>query len=109
MGNIIKVKYDNKDYTLEFNRRVILKMEADGFLGKKGKELQENNPLEYAYILIGYAFVKNHPAMSQNEVADIIDQVGDFEGFVEAIAEIMKASIETFNKGEQGNAKWERA
>lgn len=108
MGNTIKLTVADKQYTLEFSRRTIIKLEADGFVGKKGEELKKQDPVTFMYKFIGYAFLKNHPEMTEEEINDIIDNIGDLEGFMNAIAEILQASLSVIEGG-KGNVKWERA
>ena len=107
MGNIIKLEYNNKEYLLEFNRRTIVAMEVEGLIGKNSEELQKKNPIEFLYKFIGYAFRKNHPELSQKEIDEIIDNIGDLQAFATEIGKILQASISTV-EGNQGNAKWER-
>jgi len=85
MGNIIiKDNIKNKEYKLEYNRYALIQMEEKGFDIKE----YEKKPLKSLTILIRGAFIKNHPEMKDNEIDDLISQIGDTEKLVEALAEL---------------------
>lgn len=106
MANTITLKVQDKTYTLEFNRRVIMKMEEDGIVSQDNTEL-EKKPFSYMGKLARYSFLKNHPDLSQKEIDDIFDEIGDLVGFFTAVAEMLKECVEGLNKGEnKGNATW---
>ena len=92
-----------KKYVLEFNRRVIIKMEEEGIIKKMEKSAKQ----ETIDSLVYYACVKNQPDITKKEVEEIVDNIpleklGDF---VQAIGELLNKSIDALEK--QGNAHWE--
>lgn len=67
MNKKIEFNYEGKDYTLEYDRKSIKVMEANGL---KIKEI-EDQPLSMIEILWQGAFLKNH----KNEKADKIQEI----------------------------------
>lgn len=67
MNSKIEFNYEGKDYTLEYDRKSIKIMEANGF---KYKDL-DNCPLSMIEMLWQGAFLKNH----KNERSDIITTI----------------------------------
>ena len=97
---------EEKTYILEFNRRIILKMEANGIIEK----LQGNIEMESVDELVYYACLKNQPNITKEEVRNIVDSVSlaQFKDFIEAIAKLLEKSISALEETEKsGNAHWE--
>lgn len=119
MANSIKINVlsTGKSYVLQFNRRIIVEMEAEGLLKKlqslsnQGEENTENigEALKTIYRFIYFAFKKNQPTITQQETDEIIDEIGDITGLVEALVDILEKSINAVDKEHSGNAIWERA
>ena len=113
MANIVitvPTESGDKKYTLEFNRRTIIKMEAHGFISQLAKNLD----LDQIYELVHYACLKNHPEITNKEVEDIVDTIPlesedgyDLKNFVEALAKLIEQSLNALKDDKRGNARWE--
>ena len=99
MGKVIKLQVNNKEYILQFNRKSILL--AEGI-----KDVP--NDYEKVVALVQCAFLKNHPDITKKEVEEIIEEIGDLEGFMKALTSIIEDCVNTLDK-KQGNAHWEVA
>lgn len=71
MNTKIEFNYDGKDYTLEYDRKSIKVMEANGF---KYKELDEC-PLSMVDLLWQGAFLKNHKNEKNEKIMEIYEKI----------------------------------
>lgn len=109
MANIVITIPQNggeKKYTLEFTRRIILKMEEEKVIDslKKGASQESFDKLVY------YACLKNQPNITLEEAQAIVDSVAlsELGKFIDAIAKLLNSSIDALEKeGKEGNAHWE--
>jgi len=106
MANIvmtIPTESGEKKYTLEFNRRTIIRMEEEGVIEK----LQKGAKQEAIDKLVYYACLKNHPSISMEEVQGIVDSVkmSELGNFIQAIGDLLNKSIDALES--KGNAHWE--
>ena len=71
MNKKIEFSYDGKDYSLEYDRKAIKIMEANGF---KYKDL-ETCPLSMTELLWQGAFLKNHKSAKNDKIMEIYDKI----------------------------------
>lgn len=104
----IVIKFKDKEYTLEFNRNSVVKMERDGFEVSKAEE----RPLSTLVELSRGAFIMHHPNMKDNEIDEIVDNIQNKTEFVNVLAEMYKNVVECIIKdkvNKEGNATWAKA
>lgn len=102
----IKVQDTGKQYKLAFNRRTLVLMEEEGIIEKMSSSAK-SKPLSTIYDFIHFAFLRYHPTITKEETTQIIDQIGDLEGFIKALVEILENDIKAVqNGGNEGNAIW---
>ena len=97
---------EEKKYTLEFTRRVIIKMEEEGLIGR----LQKGAKQDILDDLVYYACLKNHSEITKEEAREIVDSVAFAElgNFIQAVAGLLEKSISALESaGKEGNAHWE--
>lgn len=105
---VIEVPALNKTYTLEFSRRVILKMEKEKFL-----ERINTKDVDVVYDFVRYALLKNHPDITEHEVETLVDSVPleskeghGLNDLLDAMSKILESSLSSLQE-KSGNAKWE--
>ena len=67
MAKTIVIRYEEKEYTLEFNRETILMLEKQGFDASK----ISSKPMSVIHDLFVGAFKKNHSSMSKYKIEEI--------------------------------------
>lgn len=95
MGRIV-ITLDNKTYTLEFSRRTIL----------LANDLKSENDYDKIIGLVKCGLLKNHPDITNEEVENIVDGIGDLDKFLTKLSEVMKESIDALAQS-KGNVHWE--
>ncbi len=97
MGKKITFDFNDKTYTLEFNRRSIEKMEQAGF----DIETATSKPMSTIPKLFEGAFLMHHPYCTPETIDEIFslftDKQGLFEALVEMYAEPLEALVEDSN------------
>jgi len=73
MNKKIEFNYEGKDYTLEYDRKAIKIMEANGL---KIKDI-EDQPLSMIELLWQGAFLKNHKHEKSENIQKIYEKIGD--------------------------------
>ncbi len=106
MAKKIVFQYGDKEYTLEYNRNSIKKMEDNGFVAADISD----KPMTRLPQLFGGAFLAHHPFVKQETVNDILDHMKDKHGLYDSLGEMygecMKALIDDPEDSE-GNVTWE--
>lgn len=106
----IKITYDKKEYTLEYNRVAAANIEGQGFdLSQVGSKPNIMIPL-----LVQGAFQKHHRGMKRSEINDVYEHVaekvrGD-ESFLGVLMEMYSDTLTTLTdeaKDEGNAATWE--
>ena len=106
----IKITYDKKEYTLEYNRAAAANIEGQGFdLSQVGSKPNIMIPL-----LVQGAFMKHHRGMKRSEINDVYEHVaekvrGD-ESFLGVLMEMYSDTLTTLTdeaKDEGNAATWE--
>lgn len=109
----IELTYMGKQYTLEFNRRTVLKLEkalrADGINLVDMTENENVNPLELISIVdtvFTYAFKMHHPNVTQDVIDTIFEKMGNKEQLSSVLFEIMTAPINALADNKEGEITW---
>ena len=105
----ITINYENKEYTLEYNRAVVILMERQGF---NINELDSKAVLNTS-LLVRYAFFLHHRKLAEDEIFEIYDSITNRDGFVEKLIDMCSDTYVSMlndpedNGGEtEGNATW---
>ncbi len=109
----IELTYNGKQYTLEFNRRTVLKLEkalrAEGINLVDMTENENVNPLELVSIVdtvFTYAFKMHHPNVTQDVIDTIFEKMGNKEQLSGVLFEIMTAPINALADNKEGEITW---
>lgn len=109
----IELTYMGKQYTLEFNRRTVLKLEkalrAEGINLVDMTENENVNPLELISIVdtvFTYAFKMHHPNVTQDVIDTIFEKMGNKEQLSGVLLEIMTAPINALADNKEGEITW---
>lgn len=109
----IELTYMGKQYTLEFNRRTVLKLEkalrAEGINLVDMTENENVNPLELVSIVdtvFTYAFKMHHPDLTQDVIDTIFEKMGNKEQLSGVLFEIMTAPINALADNKEGEITW---
>ena len=105
----ITINYENKEYTLEYNRAVVILMERQGF---NINELDTKAVLNTS-LLVRYAFFLHHRKLAEDKIFEIYDSITNRDGFVEKLIDMCSDTYVSMlndpedNGGEtEGNATW---
>lgn len=99
---ILHDSVSNQDYTLEYTREVIKKMELGGFsLNDLGSKPASSIP-----VLFAGAFLKHHPSLSRKVIDDIYENVSNKEEFIQALTEIYAEPLNGLINNEEGKVSW---
>lgn len=80
----ILLEYDDKTYTLEYNKSTVRTMEAQGFSLDKISE----QPLTQIPMLFRGAFAMHHTGVKRKITDDIFESVGNKNELISALAEM---------------------
>lgn len=101
MAKQITLTYKGKDYTLEYTRSSIRRMERDGF----DTGSAEANPMSSVYALFRGAFYAHHSGLNSKVVDEIFDKIGDLREWADDLLEMYKETFEpTRDDDENENA-----
>jgi hypothetical protein len=100
----ITLNYDEKDYTLEYNRQSVRMMESQGFV----LEQISTKPVTMIPMMFQGAFIKNHRGLKRALIDEIYDEVADKSGLLNALMEMYAETLSslTDEKEVEGNAVW---
>ena len=105
MGRTINLTVGEKTYVLEFTRRTLL-LASDIEKEITNKTSNYENYLGICK-LARTGFLMHHPDITQEEVNNIVDGIDDLEGFIKALGEIMRGSVDVVETEKKGNSHWE--
>ena len=109
MNKKIEFSYDGKDYTLEYDRKAVKVMEANGL---RINEIQEQ-PFSMIEILWQGAFLKNHKNEKNDKILEIYEHIKDKEGLnaalLEMFSETYTALIGSDENDDSKNIEWKMA
>lgn len=100
----ITLNYNDKDYTLEYNRQSVRMMESQGFV----LEEISTKPVTMIPMMFYGAFMKNHRGMKRAFVDEIYDEIVDKSGLINALMEMYAETLSTLTDENEveGNAIW---
>jgi hypothetical protein len=108
-----ELTYMGKQYTLEFNRRTVVKLEkalkAEGVSLVKMTEKENADPIELISIVdtvFTYAFKMHHPDLTQDVIDTIFEKMGNKEQLSGVLFEIMTAPINALADNKEGEITW---
>lgn len=101
MAKQILFTHNGTDYTLEFTRASIQKLEARGFDISEVKK----KPMTYLPLIFAGAFVAHHPFVKKEVVDDIFNQMKDKETLFDKLATMYNDPLEAMMESE-GNLEW---
>jgi hypothetical protein len=107
MGKIIQLTYEGKDYTLEFTRKSIERMERRGF------DVSEvmKRPVTMLPELFEGAFHAHHPYIKKEIVNAIFDAMTNKSELINKLSEMYNEPIAAMVEGAEdesgGNVQWE--
>lgn len=100
MAKTITIAYDGKEYTLEYTRASIEKMEQRGFIAS---ELAEK-PMSTLPALFAGAFIANHPYVTKQTTDAIFADLPDKQAFIQKLAEMYAEPLEALMDEPKKNA-----
>lgn len=103
----IKLTMGDIEYTLQYNRYSIVKMEEKGFDVKN----IDKKPLSTITKLIRGAFYMHHPKLTDEEIDEIADKIDDTQKLVEELVKMYGDALSSMtlgNKNSSKNFKWEK-
>lgn len=100
----ITLNYNEKDYTLEYNRQSVRMMESQGFVLEQISE----KPVTMIPMMFQGAFIKNHRGLKRAFIDEIYDEVADKSGLLNALMEMYAETLSslTDENETEGNAIW---
>lgn len=105
MAKQIILKYDGKEYTLEFNRKSIQEMERSGFIASEIGD----KPMTTLPALFAGAFRMHHRFVDKRVIDEMLYNIENKEEFISRLAELynepLLALVDEPEESE-GNATW---
>ena len=103
MAKQITFTFDGKDYCLEFTRKTVERMEANGFDATEFAR----KPATYLPQLFAGAFMAHHRFIKKPQVDEIFEAMPNKDILIEKLAEMYTDPIESmFDEPEKGNVDW---
>lgn len=102
MSKQINFTYEGKDYTLEYTRRSIEKMEQRGF---KLSEVTDK-PVSTLPLLFAGAFLAHHPSEKMEVINAIFDEFDNKDDLLQKLGQMYNDPIRSMTESE-GKVKWE--
>lgn len=105
MAKQLTITYDEKEYTLEFNRDSVRLLERAGF----DPNLLGSQPVSMLPMLFEGAFRMHHRRLDKDVISRIYKSMKNKDKLLEALAEMYREPIEAlFDEPEEneGNAEW---
>ena len=103
----MKLTYEGQDYTLEFTRRTVERMEEQGFSISEA----QNKPLSTLPTLFAGSFLAHHRYLKEDTIDKIFAQIPNKEKFMLNLIEMYAEPINALFDEPQGeaekNAVWE--
>ena len=100
----ITLNYNDKDYTLDYNRQSVRIMESQGFVLEQISE----KPVTMIPLMFSGAFIKNHKGIKRALIDEIYDEISDKSGLLNALMEMYAETLSalTDEREVEGNAIW---
>ena len=106
MATKIQFVHEGKDYTLEFSRDTVRRMEANGF---KPQEILDKPNLSLPALFAG-AFMKNHKHLKEDVIKEIMRKITDKDTLFETLIRMYNEPLEALMEepdDDEGNVTWE--
>lgn len=106
MAKQIRFTYDDVDYTLEFTRKSVERMENTGFVISEVFE----KPMTLLPALFAGAFLAHHRYVKRDVIDKIYDSLPDKQDLIGKLAEMYNEPIAALldePEVEEGNVEWE--
>ena len=101
----ITLTYDEHEYTLEYTRDTIKRMEQRGF------DINQlaSRPMTLLPELFAGAFLANHKELRRDKIDKIFDEIPDRKGLLGLLSDMYNEPVLALIDSEEtsGNAKWE--
>lgn len=85
MAKTVKLTFNDKEYTLEFTRATLEKMEADGYSIADA----QTKIVTWQRVEFEYAFFANHKRMKKEDIKKIYDRLTNKRALIEKLSEMM--------------------
>ena len=105
MSKQLKFTYKDKEYTLEYTRRSVERMERNGF---NATEMRDK-PMTTLPALFAGAFIANHPWVKQELINEIYSKMTNRQELIGKLSEMYNEPIEALlddPEEKEGNLNW---
>lgn len=105
MSKQLKFQYQDKEYTLEYTRRSVERMERDGFVASDMKD----KPMSTLPALFAGAFFAHHPFVKRTLVDEIYGKMDNKQELIGKLAEMYNEPISALVDDpdpKEGNVSW---
>lgn len=105
MAKQLIFNFEDKEYTLEFNRRTVVQMEKNGFIASEITE----KPMSTLPALFAGAFLANHKFVKQDVIDKIYSKLTKKEDLIGKLAEMYNEPIMALveePEDDKGNVNW---
>lgn len=106
MNKVLSLEYEGKTYTLEFDRKTVVQLEAEGFVPSECGD----KPMTMIPMLVHGAFRKHHKDVKRVLSDEIFKTIPQKEKFVEMLVEMYIQPIESLmdepSEEETKNVTW---
>ena len=105
MSKQLKLTYKDKEYTLEYTRRSVERMERNGF---NATEMRDK-PMTTLPALFAGAFIANHPWVKQELINEIYSKMTNRQELIGKLSEMYNEPIEALlddPEENEGNLNW---
>ena len=104
MNKQLRFTYQEKEYVLEYTRKSVELMEAQGF---KAQEINER-PMTMLPKRFEGAFIANHKYVSKNVINEIFSKMGNRQELIGKLAEMYNEPIAALieEPADEGNVDW---
>lgn len=107
MAKTIHLKFEGKDYDLEYNRDAVRVLESTGFVADE----LFTKPVTMLPMLFYGAFMAHHKGIKRKEVERIYDNLQGRSDLIGVLIEMYRDTVSSLmvddtEDGEEGNATW---
>lgn len=98
MATKINFTYDGRDYTLEYNRKTVKRMEDNGFVASRIIEA----PMSVLPDLFAGAFLANHKFTKREIIDEIFDKMTDKQQLIDTLSKMYNEPIRALMEESDG-------
>lgn len=106
MAKQINITYNDKEYTLEYTRKSIERMERQGFVISD----IERAPMTSLPVLFAGAFIAHHGSVRTSVIDEIFTKMPDKDTLLEKLSEMYREPFDALmadpEESDEGNAQW---